>query len=136
MAWDRLAPDSSYDGDHTPSPERRGTGTNYRQLCGLGHYRMKGFVTIHNQERFDPWVAEWAAEAGDDETGDFWNRFSSLTLAWILKRLVETPPGSAGAPFFQRSASSTSTISPTVAPWVLLMRPLWSFGSMRRKPPE
>ncbi|MBC8144537.1 MAG: cytochrome c oxidase subunit II [bacterium] len=25
------------------------------ELCGLGHYRMRGFVTVHTQENFDKW---------------------------------------------------------------------------------
>ena len=28
------------------------------QLCGLGHYRMRGFVTIQTQADFDAWMAE------------------------------------------------------------------------------
>lgn len=28
------------------------------QLCGLGHYRMRGFMTVQTQEEFDGWVAE------------------------------------------------------------------------------
>ncbi len=28
------------------------------QLCGLGHYRMKGFFTVVTQEKFDQWMAE------------------------------------------------------------------------------
>ena len=43
------------------------------QLCGLGHYRMRGFLTVETQEEFDAWLAEEAAaqqdEAGDD---DWW----------------------------------------------------------------
>ena len=31
------------------------------QLCGLGHFRMKGFMTVHTQERFDAWMAEQVA---------------------------------------------------------------------------
>jgi cytochrome c oxidase subunit 2 len=27
------------------------------QLCGLGHYRMRGFVTIQTAEEFDKWMA-------------------------------------------------------------------------------
>ena len=43
------------------------------QLCGLGHYRMKGFLTIHTQEEFDKWLSEQAASAGEEqETDDFW----------------------------------------------------------------
>ncbi|MCA9399958.1 MAG: hypothetical protein KC618_09420, partial [Candidatus Omnitrophica bacterium] len=46
------------------------------QLCGLGHYRMKGFLTIHSQEDFDEWLSQQtAAAAGGDgeEYDDFWN---------------------------------------------------------------
>ncbi len=32
------------------------------QLCGLGHYRMKGFVTIQMPEEFDKWVRDQAAQ--------------------------------------------------------------------------
>lgn len=32
------------------------------QLCGLGHYRMRGFYTIHTQEGYDAWMAEQVAE--------------------------------------------------------------------------
>lgn len=40
------------------------------QLCGIGHYRMRGFLTVHTAEGFGAWMAEQAsAEAGDD----FWN---------------------------------------------------------------
>ena len=28
------------------------------ELCGLGHYRMKGFITVEPQEEFDKWLAE------------------------------------------------------------------------------
>ncbi|NKB86830.1 MAG: hypothetical protein GKS06_01220 [Acidobacteria bacterium] len=31
------------------------------QLCGLGHYRMKGFYTVHSQQDFDAWMAEQVA---------------------------------------------------------------------------
>ncbi len=31
------------------------------QLCGLGHFRMRGFYTIHTQEEFDAWMAEQVA---------------------------------------------------------------------------
>ncbi len=32
------------------------------QLCGLGHYRMRGFLTVESQEAFDAWLAEKAPE--------------------------------------------------------------------------
>ena len=31
------------------------------QLCGLGHYRMRGFYTVHTQADFDAWFAEETA---------------------------------------------------------------------------
>lgn len=31
------------------------------QLCGLGHYRMRGFYVIHSQADYDAWLAEEAA---------------------------------------------------------------------------
>ncbi|HEY3204251.1 MAG TPA: cytochrome c oxidase subunit II [Thermoanaerobaculia bacterium] len=31
------------------------------ELCGLGHYRMKGFVTVDTPEDFQKWLAEQAA---------------------------------------------------------------------------
>jgi len=33
------------------------------ELCGLGHYRMKGFVTVETPEEFERWLAETAKEA-------------------------------------------------------------------------
>ena len=32
------------------------------ELCGLGHFRMKGFVTVDTPENFEKWMAEQAAE--------------------------------------------------------------------------
>ena len=31
---------------------------NCSQLCGLGHYRMRGFVTIQSESDFNAWLAE------------------------------------------------------------------------------
>mgnify|MGYP001975703784 CR=1 FL=1 len=31
---------------------------NCSQLCGLGHYRMRGFVTIQSEVEFEAWYAE------------------------------------------------------------------------------
>ncbi|MGH7466862.1 MAG: cytochrome c oxidase subunit II [Longimicrobiales bacterium] len=33
------------------------------ELCGLGHYRMKGSVTVHTAEEFTAWSAQQAATA-------------------------------------------------------------------------
>ena len=34
---------------------------NCSQLCGLGHYRMRGFVTVQPEAEFNAWLAEEAA---------------------------------------------------------------------------
>ena len=34
---------------------------NCSQLCGLGHYRMRGFVTVMPQADYDAWLAEEAS---------------------------------------------------------------------------
>ena len=34
---------------------------NCSQLCGLGHYRMRGFVTVQSPAEFEAWLAEEAA---------------------------------------------------------------------------
>ncbi len=33
------------------------------QLCGLGHFRMRGFLTVHPPGGFEAWLAEQAADA-------------------------------------------------------------------------
>ena len=33
------------------------------ELCGLGHFRMKGFVTVETPEEFERWLAQTALEA-------------------------------------------------------------------------
>ncbi|HLF17871.1 MAG TPA: cytochrome c oxidase subunit II [Candidatus Omnitrophota bacterium] len=46
------------------------------QLCGLGHYRMIGFITVHSQEGYQKWLDEQAPALGGSEEGgadDFWN---------------------------------------------------------------
>jgi cytochrome c oxidase subunit 2 len=45
------------------------------QLCGLGHYRMKGFLNILSQEDYDKWIQEQASSSGEGEgqSDDFWN---------------------------------------------------------------
>jgi cytochrome c oxidase subunit 2 len=30
------------------------------QLCGLGHYRMRGFISVKSQADYDSWLAEEA----------------------------------------------------------------------------
>ena len=43
------------------------------ELCGLGHYRMKGFLTVHNDEGYAAWLQEqqeYLEEEEDDDWGD------------------------------------------------------------------
>jgi len=50
--------------------EGMGLEISCAQLCGLGHYRMKGFLTIHDQDGYDSWLdeqAEYLLEYGDEE---------------------------------------------------------------------
>jgi len=42
------------------------------QLCGLGHARMRGFLTILTEEAFATWLEENAPEEGD-AGDDFWD---------------------------------------------------------------
>ena len=42
------------------------------QLCGMGHYRMRGFVTVHTADQFEAWMAEQREALADSEEDDFW----------------------------------------------------------------
>jgi cytochrome c oxidase subunit 2 len=42
------------------------------QLCGIGHYRMRGFYTIQTEEEFDNWLAEQAELLIQDEGEEVW----------------------------------------------------------------
>lgn len=42
------------------------------QLCGLGHYRMRGFLTVHTQEEYDAWITEQSATAAESGGDEFW----------------------------------------------------------------
>lgn len=35
------------------------------QLCGLGHYRMNGYLTVHSQDEFEAWRAEASPASAD-----------------------------------------------------------------------
>jgi len=43
------------------------------QLCGLGHYRMKGFLTVSSREDYDQFLADEAALLGGEDEDDFWD---------------------------------------------------------------
>ena len=42
------------------------------QLCGLGHYRMRGFLTVHTEQEYQAWLAEEASYLGGGDEDDFW----------------------------------------------------------------
>ena len=43
------------------------------QLCGLGHYRMRGYLTIHTQEGYQAWMDEQQALLAEEPAADdFW----------------------------------------------------------------
>ena len=62
----------------TVGTKREGKGLEIAcaQLCGLGHYRMKGYVTIHEEDDYQAWLDEQASyleeEDGDDWGDDDW----------------------------------------------------------------
>jgi cytochrome c oxidase subunit II len=41
------------------------------QLCGLGHYRMRGYVTVMTPEEFQTWLDEKVAEVQAAESDPF-----------------------------------------------------------------
>ncbi|MDD9879877.1 MAG: cytochrome c oxidase subunit II [Candidatus Marinimicrobia bacterium] len=53
--------------------EGKGFEISCAQLCGLGHYRMKGFLTIHDDEGYANWLEEqkqYIVEDDEDDWGD------------------------------------------------------------------
>ena len=49
--------------------EGRGLEVTCAQLCGLGHYRMRGFFTVHDDEGYQAWL-DVQAEYLEEESGD------------------------------------------------------------------
>ena len=43
------------------------------QLCGLGHYRMKGFVVVEKPEDYEKWLAEQSSQSESSGGDSFWN---------------------------------------------------------------
>jgi cytochrome c oxidase subunit 2 len=43
------------------------------QLCGLGHYRMRGYVTIHGADAFRTWMDEQQAQLAESAEDSVWN---------------------------------------------------------------
>ena len=59
----------------TVGSKREGKGFQIAcaQLCGLGHYRMMGYMTVHDNEGYADWKAEqqeYLLEEEDDDWGD------------------------------------------------------------------
>ena len=42
------------------------------QLCGLGHYRMRGYVTVESAEDFKKWMDEQEAQLGGSAEESIW----------------------------------------------------------------
>ena len=42
------------------------------QLCGMGHYRMRGFATVHEQAEFDSWMQAELDDLVVSEEDSFW----------------------------------------------------------------
>jgi cytochrome c oxidase subunit 2 len=43
------------------------------QLCGMGHYRMRGFVTVEEQADFDSWMQAEVDDLVVYEEDSFWD---------------------------------------------------------------
>jgi cytochrome c oxidase subunit II len=44
------------------------------QLCGIGHYRMKGFITVHTEKDYEEWLSKQPTAGGAGGGADsFWN---------------------------------------------------------------
>ncbi|MCH7612009.1 MAG: hypothetical protein IIB45_01470 [Candidatus Marinimicrobia bacterium] len=57
------------------SREGKGLEIACAQLCGLGHYRMRGYLTIHDQEGYEAWLEKeksYLDEESDDDWDDDW----------------------------------------------------------------
>ena len=58
--------------ERTGNPEYR-YEISCAQLCGLGHFRMRGFVDVQPQAEFDAWMAEQAELQAYSEGDDLWD---------------------------------------------------------------
>jgi cytochrome c oxidase subunit 2 len=41
------------------------------QLCGIGHYRMRGFVTVQSAEEFQKWMEDSVKEQAEAASDPF-----------------------------------------------------------------
>lgn len=42
------------------------------QLCGIGHYRMRGFLTVESKPDFDAWIQSKVPSPQQEEQNSFW----------------------------------------------------------------
>ncbi len=52
--------------------EGKGLEIACAQLCGLGHYRMRGFLTIHDQKGYEEWLTTEEMYLEESSTEDDW----------------------------------------------------------------
>ena len=48
----------------------KGLEISCAQLCGLGHYKMRGFLTIHDESSYSSWLelqAQYLEEEGEED---------------------------------------------------------------------
>ena len=43
------------------------------QLCGLGHYRMRGYIHVESEENYRTWLQNQAKASSGGSGDDFWN---------------------------------------------------------------
>jgi cytochrome c oxidase subunit 2 len=53
--------------------ESKGLEISCAQLCGLGHYRMRGFLTIHDDQGYVDWIEEQKAYIEEEDDEDDWD---------------------------------------------------------------
>ena len=53
--------------------ESKGLEISCAQLCGLGHYRMRGFLTIHDDQGYADWIEEQKAYIEEEDDEDDWD---------------------------------------------------------------
>lgn len=49
------------------------------QLCGIGHYRMRGYLTVQTQEEYDQWVSDQLAQMAEDAGEDIYDDSQTTT---------------------------------------------------------
>jgi cytochrome c oxidase subunit II len=76
------------------------------ELCGLGHYRMRGFLTVHPPEEFDAWYAAEIAKKAKQLT-------PPVVAAPPASAPVDTTSGATSADATAAGALADSAAAPT-----------------------